>query len=287
MAADDVHIKAQVRHFYDRVGWQQADGGLYQNARYEDLRAVSSEYIHRCHLRVGRHLLPHGKFLLDAGSGPIQYQEYLTYSQGYTYRVCLDLSIVALIEARLRIGEHGLFVVADVANLPFKTGVFDGIVSLHTLHHLPAADHKKAYFDLYRTLKNGANMVVVNGWTISRLMRFFRPLVNGMDHLGRLISRRRIRLEGPPEEKAQMPSPNKPTGTFVKKMDAETLKRELAGMNVDIRVWRSLSVRFLRSVIKEKLGGRLILKLVYRLEEWYPHFFGEQGQYPLIIIRKG
>ena len=286
MAMDDAHIKSQVRQFYDRVGWQQEDSGLYQNARYEDLRAVSSEYIHRCHLRVGRHLLPQGKFLLDAGSGPIQYPEYLTYSHGYTYRVCLDLSIVALIEARIRIGEHGLFVVADVANLPFKADAFDGIVSLHTLHHLPAADHKKAYLDLYRTLKNGANMVVVNGWTISRLMRFFRPLMNGMDRLGRLLSRRRIRLEGPPEEKSPKVALNKPTGTFVKKMDAETLKRDLAGMNIEIRVWRSLSVRFLRSVIKEKLGGRLILKLVFRLEEWFPHFLGERGQYPLIVIRK-
>jgi ubiquinone/menaquinone biosynthesis C-methylase UbiE len=287
MAVDDAKIKAQVRHFYDRVGWQQEGGGLYQNARYEDLRAVSSEYIHRCHLRVGRYLLPEGKFLLDAGSGPVQYPEYLTYSSGYTYRVCLDLSIVALIEARMRIGEHGLFVVADVANLPFRSEAFDGIVSLHTLHHLPAVDHKRAYEDFFRTLKMGANMVVVNGWTVSPLMRLFKPLMNGMDRLGRLLSRRSIRLEGPPEEKQEKPTSEKPTGTYVKKMDAETLKRELAGMNVEIRAWRSLSVRFLRSVIKEKLGGRLVLKAVFRLEEWFPHFFGRVGQYPLVIIRKG
>jgi len=179
-----------------------------------------------------------------------------------------------------------LYVVADVANLPFKTGVFDGIVSLHTLHHLPAGDHKKAYLALYRTLKTGARMVVVNGWTISPIMRFFNPLVNGMNRLGRLFSRRSIRLEGPAEEKPVNAAAEKPTGTFVQKMDAQTLKRELSGMDVEICVWRSLSVRFLRIVIKEKLGGRLILRLVYRLEEWFPHFFGENGQYPLIVIRK-
>lgn len=286
MAMDDAQIKAQVRQFYDRVGWQQVGSGLYQNARYEDLRAVSSEYIHRCHMRVGQHLLPAGKYLLDAGSGPIQYPEYLTYSSGFTYRVCLDLSIVALMEARQRIGGQGLYVVADVANLPFKTGIFDGIVSLHTLHHLPAGDHQKAYLDLYRTLKPGARMVVVNGWTSSPLMRFFNPLVNGMDRLGRLFSRRSIRLEGPVEEKRVDGAVEKPTGTFVQKMDAQTLKRDLTGMDVEIRVWRSLSVRFLRAVIKDKLGGRLILRLVFRLEEWFPHFFGEKGQYPLIVIRK-
>ena len=286
MTVDDAQVKARVRQFYDRVGWQQQASGLYQNARYEDLRAVSSEYIHRCHLRVGRHLCHQGKYLLDAGSGPIQYPEYLTYSQGYTYRVCLDISIVALIEARLRIGEHGLFVVADVANLPFKTGVFEGIVSLHTLHHLPAVEHKKAYLDFYRTLKSGARMVVVNGWTVSPLMRFFRPLINGMDRLAGLFSRRSIRLEGPTEEKPVKPSSEKPTGTFVNKLDAQSLKSDLNGMKVDILVWRSVSVRFLRSVIKEKLAGRLILKLIFRLEEWFPHFFGEKGQYPLIVIPK-
>ena len=76
-------VKQQVRQFYDQVGWQKVAGDQYQNARYEDLRPVSAEYIHRCHLRVGRHLAPAGRFLLDAGSGPVQYPEYLTYSQGY------------------------------------------------------------------------------------------------------------------------------------------------------------------------------------------------------------
>ncbi|HNS64651.1 MAG TPA: hypothetical protein PKN11_09495, partial [Anaerolineaceae bacterium] len=89
-------IKQEVRHFYDRVGWQTEADGQYQNAQYEDLRPVSQQYIHRCHLRVNRHLKPHGRYLLDAGSGPVQYPEYLTYSKGYERRVCADISPVAL-----------------------------------------------------------------------------------------------------------------------------------------------------------------------------------------------
>ena len=54
----DDNIKQQVREFYDQVGWQEVSEGLYQNARYEDLRPVSREYIHQCHLRVNRHLQP-------------------------------------------------------------------------------------------------------------------------------------------------------------------------------------------------------------------------------------
>ena len=98
-------IKRQVREFYDRVGWKEVSEGIYQNARYEDLRPVSQEYIHRCHLRVGRHLAPQGHLFLDAGSGPIQYPEYLDYSLGYQRRICADVSITALKAARQRIGN--------------------------------------------------------------------------------------------------------------------------------------------------------------------------------------
>ena len=56
----------------------------------------------------------------------------------------MDISITALKEARKRIGDQGLFVVGDVANLPFSSEVFAGAVSLHTLHHLPLEDQKKA-----------------------------------------------------------------------------------------------------------------------------------------------
>jgi hypothetical protein len=57
-------------------------------------------------------------------------------------------------------------------------------------------------------------------------------------------------------------------------------------MPVEILVWRSVSVRFLRNLIHPWLAGRLWLRLLFWLEERQPHYFGENGQYPLIIIRK-
>ena len=136
--------KQKVREFYDEIGWQQENDGLYQNARYEDLRPVSAEYIHKTRLRVNGGLMPSGRFLLDAGCGPVQYDDYRTYSQGYEKRVCLDISIQALREARARIGAHGLLVVGDLANLPFKSEAFDGEVSMHAIHHLPVEEHPRA-----------------------------------------------------------------------------------------------------------------------------------------------
>ena len=158
------NTKQQVREFYDEIGWSQVGDGFYQNARYEDLRPVAREYIHNCHMRVNRYLAPSGDILLDAGSGPVQWPEYLSYSEDYKYRLCADISITALKEARTRLGEKGLFVVADIANLPFKPEVFDGVVSMHAIHHLPVEEHKKAYSEFYRVMKNERSGVIVNGW---------------------------------------------------------------------------------------------------------------------------
>jgi ubiquinone/menaquinone biosynthesis C-methylase UbiE len=290
-------VKQEVRQFYDQVGWQLVSEDIYQNARYEDLRPVAREYIHRCHLRVARHIKPSGYYLLDAGSGPVQYPEYLDYAHGYRYRVCADISITALLEARKRVGESGLYVVADIASLPFKQEAFDGLVSLHTIHHLPEEEHLQAYRELHRVLAAPSQGVVVNGWPSSRLMKAFEPLVKAAQRIRYVRSRLGGRGTAPQEE-ADTPAPEitqsgkaelerVPKGTFTSRHDVAWVKNELGKlMEVEILVWRSVSVRFLRALIHPRLGGRLWLRLLFWLEERFPHFFGENGKYPLIVIRK-
>jgi SAM-dependent methyltransferase len=254
---------------------------------------------------VKRYLKPSGRYLLDAGSGPVQYAEYLTYSEKYQRRVCVDISIVALQEARRRIGDHGLFVVADIAALPFRSEPFEGVVSLHTLHHLPLNEQAKAYEELYRVLRPGSTAVVVNGWTDSPLMRRMRWLVRMMERVVGMAAglARRVRGKGAAQKavRAQNPSSTQSVpepvpsrsvgtreeGTFINKLDAGWLEQNIGGkMRYEIYPWRSVSVRFLRAVIHEASGGRLWLRLIFWLEERFPHFFAEKGQYPMVIIRK-
>ena len=288
----ETDVKRKVREFYDQVGWQLVGEDLYQNAHYEDLRPVSHEYIHRCHMRVARHLAPQGRYLLDAGSGPIQYPEYLEYSRGYRYRVCADISITALQEARNRIGEHGSYVVTDIANLPFKQEAFDGVVSLHTIHHLPEDEHLQAYDELYRVLKPGKSGAVVNGWPSSRLMSWFNPFfkwINRSRNLkNRLLARDSNERKSRPQKSNRDADQDSPKGTFTNRHDVEWVKTVVGShMTVEILVWRSVSVKFLRNMIYPLLAGRLWLRLLYWLEDRYPHYFGENGQYPLIVICKG
>jgi SAM-dependent methyltransferase len=291
-------VKQEVRQFYDEIGWKLVGEDVYQNARYEDLRPVSRRYIHDCHLRVARHLNPTGRFLLDAGSGPVQYPEYQEYSRGYQYRVCADISITALKEARLRLAEKGLYVVADVANLPFKPAVFDGIVSLHTIHHLPEEEHLCAFQDLFRVLAPNSTAVVVNGWSTSHLMNTLEPLVRLANTL-RHISYR-LRGNGPyetedsedptderPRSRRKKTKGDAPKGTFTNKHDAQWVRSEVGAlMPTRILVWRSVTVRFMRALIHPWLGGRFWLRLLYGFEERFPGYFGENGKYALIVIRK-
>ncbi len=286
---NDVDLKSQVRAFYDQVGWQQVGEGVYQNAKYEDLRPVSHEYIHRCHLRVKRHLPAGGKYLLDAGSGPIQYPEYLTYSEGYRFRICADISIVALQEARQRIGKHGLFVVADVANLPFKADAVDGVVSLHTIHHLPREEHPKAYGELYRVLKPGGSGVAVNGWGWARLAYGLNFPIRVKKHLKRWILGLARRLKGKqsPQKSGRAVAQADLKVAYADKYDYRWLLAHVGGLfPVEIRVWRSVNTSTLRFYIHAWLGGRWILRGLFWLEERFPHFFGKHGAYPLLIFKK-
>jgi SAM-dependent methyltransferase len=220
----------------------------------------------------------------------------------------VDISSLALQEARKRIGEHGLFVVADVANLPFKAGSFDGAVSLHTIHHLPAEEHPQAYAELARVLVDDGSAVVVNGWSDPPLMWIFKGLLKlakkarqarALQRQGRQPAAQAApRAAAVPDEKADSPQAAEQQrvrklldrqGTFVSKNNAAWLKRQVGqalpqGRRLEIWCWRSVSVEFLRTFVHQRLGGKGFLRLLYWKEERLPHFFGEFGQYPLVVI---
>ncbi len=175
------------------------------------------------------------------------------------------------------IKKHGLYVVADVANLPFKPDAFDAAISMHTIHHLPMGEHKHAYLELERVLKPERSAAVVNGWHEPRLMKMVEPLIR----IGRFINGRSTKKKKDWSQESQQ------DGTFVEKMTPKWLRKELGGaVSFEIHPWRSLSPRFMRWFIRPRLGGRFFLRIIYWLEEKLPRFFGENGQYPLIVIRK-
>jgi SAM-dependent methyltransferase len=282
-------VQQQVRSFYDAVGWKQIGPGVYQNARYEDLRPVSRDYIHRCHLRFGGYLPALGRLFLDAGSGPIQYPEYLTYSPGYHRRVCLDISRLALAEARQRIGDHGLYVIGDVARLPFRSDAFDGAASLHTLHHLPAAEQGRALAELVRCLTPGGRVGIVYSWgEHAGIVRWTRPLVS-LAESARTIARtlRRKAPSAEPMEKGEVAALLHTAGSYTFKHDFAWAKATLKPLGESrIVVWRSTSTAMLRALAHPFLFGRAGLRLLFALENLAPETFGRHGAYSTLLITK-
>ncbi len=280
--------KQDVREFYDEIGWKKESDGYYQNARYEDLRPVSAEYIHNCHMRITPYFQNGGKYFLDAGSGPVQYPEYLTYSEKFEKRVCADISITALIEARKRLGDKGLYVVSDVSALPFKENAFDGVVSLHTLHHLNLDDQKKAWQEIYRTLNSGCTAVVVNGWTESKMMKKWLPAVRKAEKLGHFLAVI-CGKEKQSKKTNQSSAKTEPTGTYIQKLDADWIRGVLPSLGKDVEYkilcWRSVNVRWLRALIHRPYGKKALCSL-FKKETQRPEYYGEYGQYPLIVLTR-
>ena len=76
-------------------------------------------------------------------------------------------------------------------------------------------------------------------------------------------------------------------GTFTFRHDYNWFRNRLHDLpGFEIRVWRSLSVEFLRSFVHPKLLGRQWLRVVWWLEERLPHWLGRHGQYPMILFSK-
>jgi SAM-dependent methyltransferase len=279
--------KEEVRRFYEEVGWLRGEetGAFVDAERFEDLRDVTGDYIRRCHLRVNRYLAPAGDFLLDVASGPVQYDEYLTYSQGYGKRLCIDISFRALEKAKERLGDRGAYVLGDITNLPLRDGTVDGAVSLHTIFHVPRDEQHLALKELHRVLRPGRSAVVVYSWGGHSLaMKFaLSPLrLLALPYYG---ARRLLRT--------LRPRPNADAATAEPRLyffahPPDYFWRARWPFRLRLRVWRSVSVEFTRTFAHDGFCGRALLAALFWLEERAPRAAGLVGQYPLLwIVKEG
>ncbi|QDU98420.1 class I SAM-dependent methyltransferase [Lignipirellula cremea] len=269
-----------VRGFCGDDDWEKNDNGDYVVAElYEDLRPVSQEYLHRCHMRVKQYLPPVGEFFLDCASGPVQHAEYQTYSADYGARLCVDISLQALREAKQRLGMHGVYILGDMTNLPLQSGVIDGAVSLHTVYHIRAEEQGSALCEFHRVLKPGAAGAVVYSWK-PHLERAALLPWKMLRAPFRMLSKRL----GPAPDQTQQ-------GLARQRIYFYTHKRTWLTQGdwpfeYDLAVWRSLSVGFMRSAIHPLLLGKSLLALLYWVEGVAPQLCGRLGAYPLIVIHK-
>lgn len=267
-----------IQSFYDNKGWQIDQSQQYEDAvRYEDTRSVSEAYIRASRTKVNEYLDGQGKYLLDAASGPLQFDEYMGYSKDFNYRICVDISISALLQAKHKLKGKGIYLLASVENLPIQNGKIDNIVSLNTVYHIPKMAQQTAFKELYRVLKPKGKAVVVYSWgRHSWLMRLFtlpRVLWKKLKQLVAYLlnsERRQVVV----------------SDIYFYAHKRRFFKESRLGFPVHIHSWRLLSVPFMKYYVHDWLFGSQFLKFVNYLENKFPIATGRLGEYPLIHFSK-
>ncbi len=291
-----------VMRFYDEIGWQLGEDDHFGDAdRFEDLRPVSRDYIHRCHMRIKSHIPRRGTFLLDVASGPLQYDEYLTYSEGFDCRLCGDISLTALRAAREKLGDRGAYIQCDITRLPLKDASVDAFVSLHTIYHVPEERQLTAFRELERVLMHERSGVVVYTWGSHSLAgRLLKGKARVTDDARRLLERAlperavsRLRTargsraldDSRGDPPVDNPERDEPT-LYFHPHDYAWFRRNVASEGRwQIAAWRSISVPALKRYVHAERSGRPLLSILFRLESAFPSFFGRFGQYPLFVYR--
>jgi SAM-dependent methyltransferase len=254
-------VEDQVREFYDEYGWRAEASGRTADAElWEDLRPCAASYLSACRRKVRAFLPPSGERLLDAGSGPIQYPEYLEYSSGFAKRVCVDLSQRALDSAHAKLGDCGDYVRASVLDLPFPDDHFDAAVSLHTIYHVDRERQEDAVRELLRVSRPGAAVVLVYAnpdRLAARLLRLAR-------RTGRAAS-------GP---------------IYFFAYPLSWWQRFSDVARVEIRPWRFLNANESRALIPDNAIGVGLFRAVLAFERTCPTLATKLGCYPMVVLTK-
>ena len=80
---------------------------------------------------------------------------------------------------------------------------------------------------------------------------------------------------------------NKERDLYCYNHDYAWFQHEIAsGADWEIKVWRSVSVPFLRQYVHARLLGGPLLSMLFRIEDAFPRFFGRFGQYPMMVYKK-
>lgn len=151
----------QVGKFYDEIGWKYTGQFSEDSIINENLHPAASEYVSKVRGRI-QEKIGKGASLLDVGCGPIQYPEYVSLSEEFDTRVCVDLSYEALKLAKQKIGKRGLYLHGDFLNLEIaQYGPFDGAVLINVLYHIEKERQEMIVNKILKNLAPTGRLIVI------------------------------------------------------------------------------------------------------------------------------
>ena len=258
-----------VAEFYNTAGWKM-HGEVTEDAwASEDFRECAREYISKCRLRVNRHIPESGENILDMASGPIQYEEYLSFSKNYKRRYCVDLSQDALDGAKEKIGNHGVYLQGSFFDIELDQNYFDCSISLHTIYHMDKNKQEQAVRKLLYVTKPGKPVVIVYSNPRALIRIFLLPI-----RLVRAILKK-VKVSG--KNDGDLYFYRHPLDWWNQFSDEAV---------VQIYPWRSFSTLHQKLLIPNNGLGKKIFDVIFKLEERFPNFFVRYFEYPMIVLTK-
>ena len=128
---------------------------------WDDLRDCAKDYTARGRSRLMHQIPPNGASILDVGSGPLLFKEFVEYSSNFRKRYCVDLSAVALEEAKKKIGDHGVFLHGSLFDVPLERNFFDCSLCILTLFNIHKDQQEEAVCKLIEVTKPGKPVIIV------------------------------------------------------------------------------------------------------------------------------
>jgi len=262
--------KAIVKAFYNDFGWEKDEQGLYKDTAYfVDNRHTSYEYTRRCMADVCNYLPRDGEYILDAACGAIPHQEYMKYHEHFKKRICVDFSLRALQEARMKLGDRGEYVLGDLTNLPLKDGVVDALICNHAVYHIQEDLQSTVIEELTRVVAPDGRSVIVYSWPHSS---FERGLGKILRILGIHSGIKHVVAKRPP--------------IYYHPHDRDWFTSRPWTFRYSIRCWGLVTNVWMRRYLPNNWLGRLIVKIMFLFQRLFPGIASKIGRYPMIIITK-
>jgi len=257
-----------VRDFYQKAGWEEDQEGVFSDTKaFVDTRNASLEFTRECMRRLGRYFKGGGRYLLDAGSGPIPHDALLDYGNPFERRVCVDLSEGALRVARGKLGDRGIYLQGDLTNLPIADNSMDAALCYHVLYQVPADRQPDILNELWRVLKRGGVCVVVYWWPHA-------PLAWRVEQLAKLIGSRGEGVTSPQPELFHEPLPR------------SWFEAQPWPFDYQYDIFRLIDNGAMLRCIGDDWRGKLVLGGMSALQRLAPAFCGKYGRIPAIVFRK-
>ena len=256
----------KVSRFYNAGGWEVSNGITGDADRWEDTRVCSQEYVKKCRMRVMEYVPSHGEYILDMASGPIQYPEYIEYSKNFDKRYCVDLSISALLQAKIKIGVHGIYLNGSFLDLNFSKDYFDCSLSLHTIYHVDKDEQEKVVRKMIHVTKKNRPIVIV--YSNPKTLIFYLKKVF-------YIFRKKKHVKSKNNDEL-----------YYYAHELKWWDRFHDQAEIKVMPWRSFNSNEMKCFIPDNLLGKFMLNTLFRLENRLPNIFVKFFQYHVIVLLK-